>query len=334
MSLEDRIRQSFTAAIEDVRVRLESEVQAALSAAREDAEQARLSAVAEARSVAERDLAQAFAEEKTALVSAHDAALDELRRSVETTLSAARQEGEAALQAARNDADALAAAREQLEHALAGARDEAERVQLEVARLRQQAEADLAALRAAEQSVSAAHERVAASAREMLEGVKALDEATSLSEVLDALTGAAAAAAGRAAMLVVKGDRLLGWRTLGFGELDAQARGLEAGGQDDALTRAVATGRAVTTGTGPSSSVPAFAEPADARSGVAVPLLVGGRAVAVVYADPQGGAVDATAAHAAIEVLVRHAGRCLEALTVQRAVQARSTSSSSVRTPA
>jgi hypothetical protein len=337
MSLEDRLRQSFTAAIDDVRTRLESEVQAALEAARAEAEQATANAVADARSAAERDLAQSFADEKAALAAAHEAALEELRRTAESTLNAARQEGESALHAARHDADALVAAREQAELALNAARAEMERVQLEVARLRQQADADVAALRAAEQAVSTAHERVASSARLMLDGVKALDDATSLSEVLDALAGAAASASGRAAMLVVKGDRLLGWRTVGFGELDAQARGIETHSHDDALTRAVATGRPVTTGTGPASSAPAFTQSAEGRTGIAVPLLVGGRAVAVVYADPVGSASEAAPVHAAIEVLVRHAGRCLEALTVQRAVQAKASSSNpSVRvgTPA
>ena len=67
-----------------------------------------------------------------------------------------------------------------------------------------------------------AAEALAGSSRRLLDGVKALDEATSLSEALDALTTATAAEAGRAAMLVVKGDRILGWRTTGHGELDAQ----------------------------------------------------------------------------------------------------------------
>jgi hypothetical protein len=60
--------------------------------------------------------------------------------------------------------------------------------------------------------------------------------------------------------------------------------------------------------------------------GLAVPVVVGGRGVAVVYADA-GLAPDADH-HApgawpeTIEVLARHAARCLEALTVQKAVSA------------
>ena len=60
--------------------------------------------------------------------------------------------------------------------------------------------------------------------------------------------------------------------------------------------RAVATGRPVVTGSGPASSVPAFCRPdGGIATGIAVPLLVGGRAVAVVYADREGTAPDAVA---------------------------------------
>jgi hypothetical protein len=95
----------------------------------------------------------------------------------------------------------------------------------------------------------------------------------------------------------------------------------------------VATGRPVVTGSGPASSVPSFVSADADRTGIAVPLLVGGRAVAVVYADAPGTAAEGTTTQAAIDVFVRHAGRCLEALTVQRAAQARS-SAVRVSTPA
>ena len=162
--------------------------------------------------------------------------------------------------------------------------------------------------------------------------MKALDDASSLSEVLDALTTATAAEAGRAAMLVVKGDRILGWRTTGYGELDAQPRSIESSTADaDALARAVATGRPVVTGSGPASSAPAFVAGEAGRTGIAVPLVLGGRAVAVLYADTPADGGEAS--QPAIEVLVRHAGRCLEAIAVQRAAQAR-TSAVRVSTPA
>jgi hypothetical protein len=61
--------------------------------------------------------------------------------------------------------------------------------------------------------------------------------------------------------------------------------------------------------------------PAD-RMGLAVPVIVGGRVVAVVYADAVS--IEGHQRHVPsgwpelIEVLARHAGRCLEALTSQK----------------
>jgi hypothetical protein len=313
MSLEDRLRQSFAAAIDDARSKLDAELQTAFASMNLEKERVREEALAAARLAAEADLAKAFEDEKAALAASHAAALDELRQSSDATLAAARQEAEAAL---------------------VDARAEAERGLIELDRLRQQAEVQAAAVREADEARVRAVDVLAASARRLLDGVKALDDATSLSEVLDALTAAAASEAGRAAMLVVKGDRLLGWRTSGFGDLDAQPRTIESSASDaDALARAVATGRPVVTGSGPASSVPSFVSADAGRTGIAVPLLVGGRAVAVVYADAPGTAAEGATTQAAIDVFVRHAGRCLEALTVQRAAQAR-TSAVRVSTPA
>lgn len=313
MSLEDRIRQSFAAAIDEARARLDAELQATLATVHEDAARERDAAVADARRLVEIELGQAFDADRSALVAEHEAALLQARDAADTALASARHDAENSLVAVRADV---------------------ERHQIEIERLLQQAEAHTAALREAERGRTLAIDALAGGTRRMLDGVKALDDATSLSEVLDALTAAAAAESGRAAMLVVKGDRLLGWRTSGFGDLDAQPRSIESSaGETDALARAVATAKPVVTGSGPASSAPAFVAAEAGRTGVAIPLLVGGRAVAVVYADSPGSAADAASAHAAVEVLVRHAGRCLEALTVQRAAQARA-SSVRVSTPA
>ena len=300
MSFEDRIRQSFAAAIEEARGKLDAELSSTLASVREESAREREAAVAEARSAVEAEL-----------VSSHDRTLLDLRHEAESTLAAARHDADAALETARAAA---------------------ERDQMEIGRLLQETEAQAAALRDADAARLQAAEALAGSSRRLLDGVKALDDGSSLSEVLDALTAATAAEAGRAAMLVVKGDRILGWRTAGYGELDAQPRFIESSTSDaDALARAVATGRPVVTGSGPASSVPSFAAGDAGRNGIAVPLLVGGRTVAVLYADTPADGGEAS--QPAIEVLVRHAGRCLEALTVQRAAQAR-TSAVRVSTPA
>ena len=138
-------------------------------------------------------------------------------------------------------------------------RADRERDQQELLRAQHHADACAVALADADQARGRAADAAVDVARRALDGVKALDAATSLTEVLDALTAAAAAETGRAAMLVVKGDRLIGWRTTGFGAFDSQPRTIEASSDSDALMRAVATSRPVVTGSGPASSAPAFA---------------------------------------------------------------------------
>ena len=82
--------------------------------------------------------------------------------------------------------------------------------------------------------------------------------------------------------------------------------------------------RAVTTRDNDTAAIgPGFDTlPAD-RMGLAVPVIVSGRVVAVVYGDAVS--ADGHERHVPsswpelIEVLARHAGRCLEALTAQKA---------------
>ena len=54
-----------------------------------------------------------------------------------------------------------------------------------------------------------------------------------------------------------------------------------------------------------------------------MPLLVAGRPVAVLYADPGAAAPLSPGWTSPVEVLVRHAGRCLEAIAVSRGAHAK-----------
>jgi hypothetical protein len=155
----------------------------------------------------------------------------------------------------------------------------------------------------------------------LVESVRGLDGAASLSEVLDALALAAAREAARAAVVVVKGDHVVGWRLSGFGPRDTQPKSVDlALAEAGVIGLAAASSRPATTQAGVADG-PGFEElPAD-RVGLAMPVLVGGRVVAVVYADGIASVEHESVAHPwpeAIEVLARHAGRCLEALTAQR----------------
>jgi hypothetical protein len=205
--------------------------------------------------------------------------------------------------------EAIAAAESRMNAALADADTEAARrleETLRLARARER-EAEMAAL------------------TRLLDSVRALDAARSLGEVLDALGQAAGREASRAAVLVLRHDRLLGWKLSGFGERDAQPKAIDLGlSESGVIGLAVGTARPITTRDSQTAADgPRFVHlPAD-RMGFAVPVIVGGRVVAAVYADgcgPDGQEHEVPSSWPeVVELLARHAARCLEALTVQKA---------------
>ena len=158
----------------------------------------------------------------------------------------------------------------------------------------------------------------------LLESVRGLDGATTLSEVLDALALAAGREAARAGVVVLRGDRVQGWKLTGFGSRDAQPKLIDLLlTESGVIGLAVGSARMVTTRDGQANGAgPGFEELPAERLGVAVPVIVQGRVVAVVYADAviQDGHERSVPNSwpELIEVLARHAGRCLEALTAQR----------------
>jgi hypothetical protein len=163
-------------------------------------------------------------------------------------------------------------------------------------------------------------DEVSAAAR-LVEAIQLIDAGRSLSEILDTLVSCAGREAGRAAVLLVREPVVRGWRFIGFDasfdtvpaiEVATDAAGVVA---EAIRTRSLAAGRST-------GSAPAFAQlPAD-REVTAVPLLLEGKPVAVLYADE--GAADAArpVRTAVLEVLTRHAARALEAMTAFRTAQA------------
>lgn len=301
MSLEDRIRSRVDQALKPLAERLIEEAAAdrdeAIRAAKvtiyEEAEQASQARVADAEARVRADMdaqiAQARAQER-------EAAASEIRRQLE---SEADQKMHEMLQTAENRirmavADGEARAADELKSAVAAARVKEREIEM-------------------------------AGVSRLLESVRGLDGATSLSEVLDALALAAAREAARAAVVVLRNDRVQGWRISGFGPRDAQPKSIDlALPESGVIGQAISAARAVTTRDSQTAAVGPGFEPLPAdRMGLAVPVIVGGRVVAVVYAD----AVSANGQQERpvpsswpelIEVLARHAGRCLEALTNQK----------------
>jgi hypothetical protein len=164
------------------------------------------------------------------------------------------------------------------------------------------------------------------SAVRLLDAVRSLDQAGSLSEVLDRLVTSATIEAGRVGLFLASADELRGWRFVGFDSATAVPSSIVVSLKDDGvLSQAVRTrGAAAVDAAVPAHAAPAFAAPGGGE-GVALPVTIGGEVVAVLYADRDAAGMrrDAVAAWAeAIELLCRHAARCLEAKTALNAVQA------------
>jgi hypothetical protein len=135
------------------------------------------------------------------------------------------------------------------------------------------------------------------------DAVRSLDAAASLSQSLESLLHSAGAIAGRAALFLINGDRLKAWKTVAIPEIDVQTVESSINGRD-LLGRAIQAGQA----TPASADLPAppFARLGTDQPALAIPLMINGRAVAVLYADA-GGQPAAAGWPDAVELLARHA---------------------------
>lgn len=282
-----------------------------------------------------------------------NASLERTRAELQQTLEAERS-SHAKAQSAQ--ADGIG----QLEREVEGARERAQSLQSEVTEARAQQEKAVAELNAAREALEqtrlafdtersaaqralederhaaraaaetqAGRERDAAEARaaerqsqlavteRLLSSVRAIGEARSLTDVLKLLATCAAAEASRAMVLIQRDGVLQTLATSGF-ELAPAPHRVEGnvvletairGKQSVAVTPATA---------------PAFAGlPAD-RAGLAVPIVVGGQSVAVLYADnslAESPEVPASWPEA-VEILCCHASAVLSQLTALRTAQA------------
>jgi hypothetical protein len=185
---------------------------------------------------------------------------------------------------------------------------------------------------AARQSV-AAREAETATAR-LAESIRAIGSARSLSEVLDTLVTCAGLEASRAGVLLVHGDRYHGWRFIGFGDALDRTDSIELSRREAGVIGWAVDSLTVTIGGLEGRSVaPAFAQLPARRGCIALPLAIGGQAVAVLYADaggaghPEAGSTGepnpepGTLNTEALEVLTHYAARTLEAFTAMLAAR-------------
>jgi hypothetical protein len=298
-----RLRAELEEAAAQSTVHLREQMEQALTAERDrvnseiDAERARL-----------RTELQAEADAKRASLAAEIETERLKSRALTTALEDARTAHENEQRARRAAESALASEKEARETAAA-----------EAAAL-QQARSDEASIGA---RVVGERQSQLALAEGLLESVRAITEARSLTDTLSALATAGAARAPRTALFIVN-DRggvreLQGWRASGF---DPSPALLRLPADDGGLLATVVSSRtALTTAT---VSPPAFASLPSSRAGLAVPITVGGKSVAVLYADD--GASDEVEAPAswpeALQILAAHASVCLSHITAVRTTQA------------
>jgi hypothetical protein len=169
----------------------------------------------------------------------------------------------------------------------------------------------------------------AAIVERLASSVRAIASARSLSDTLSALLSSAASVAPRVALFIVNGRELQGWRAAGFGDNSPASLRVSVG-DNELLATATRTGVAVSTET---AAPPTFAGLTKDRAALAVPIVVGGQSVAVLYADEGGqGSEASTSWPEAIQILGVHASACLAFITAVRTTQAiRATATGSVR---
>ncbi len=166
--------------------------------------------------------------------------------------------------------------------------------------------------------------------------------ARSQTEILQSLLDASASFAARSALLVIKGDRLMGWRARGFeGSQGEKVRELNIAADGDEGWRRALTAQAATTGVvepAPKALAQTFFDaagpPAEER-GYLLPIVVRERPVAALYADAGRAA---TADLPALELLTRITGLQLELMVTRQrpaaAAAASAPSSSEIETEA
>jgi len=286
---------------------------------------------------------EAFEKELGSLRALHDRETGTTRQLLDAesarvrTLSAELSDARRALEGAERDRQAL----EETARDRQALQDELLALQEEIGAMRQSFDAERKAAHqtlehertAARQAVEAqtSHARETADARaaerqsqlvateRLLGGVRAISDARSLSDVLAALVDGAATEASRAALLVPAGSELQGFRTSGFGP-DA-VRHPSTDRKDDVLQTALRERQSVPV---TPASAPAFASLLKDRAGLAVPITVGGQAVAVLYADNNAATSPQVPASwpEAVEILCHHAAAAVAHLTAVRTTQA------------
>ena len=319
-ALDDRITETLNRLLDSVRGQLESElgsyrdelIRTANEATAQVAIDAAAQATAEARLEAERELTE-VRDTSARTADEQRSHFTEEIKSLQHQLDEAHSE----TAAAREQIESLTAELDEARKQLDLTRDDVEATLRTIESSRQESEATRLEVNRLASELRNNDER-AAQAKRLPDAVRALDEAATFGDVLDMLANRAGCEAGRAAVFLVKGSRLRAWRTVGFGfpsdssrlDIDVSTSGPMAEAARSALGVSLRA----------ESTVPEFARTDEPRASAAWPVSVAGSVVAVLYSDgPLADKSEEPYWPAFLEVLTRHAGRVLEAITVRQA---------------
>ena len=315
MSLEGRIKQSSEVFCKRLQFDLAVQIEEFVVELARAAEEERAAAVAEATSALAGELAAAKADAERARQQQADRIREEVQQAASAEIARLQAEVE------RVAADGQHAT----EEAARRAREEAEQ-SFALERARTSLESDQAVQSTAMAALADERQSQMQSVERVLGVIRLLDAGQSLTEILTALAEGAAAEAPRVALFTGQGDRVRSWRLIGF-EPEAAPVDLERSNAGVVARAIEQKGIAFAEPAAPGHPVPPgpgfTALPPD-RSGIAVPIFVGGAPVAVLYADDVTDAAQAKPASwpEAIEIMTRHAALRLENLTAVRTAQA------------
>ena len=332
MVLEDSVQRSSEKLLQRIRDHAEPEVRGFVSELLTAAARERATALDDERRHADEDRQRAVQQETARVrVEIDEAWAVKLQAATHTE----RERWEHELRSMRKEAarrlfEEVARARTTGERALAAAlataRDAADRTLAQrVDEVRAEAERTRVAEVAALEARVAVRPDADAILARLAQGLRRLDDASSLTDLLDTLVAVAADEAPRAGVLLVRDQRVEGWRLVGFGDTLGAASEVDLAWDEAGIvgqTVVAAESRAVTAGGDGVSddAAPGFVSLAQGVTAQVAPVLVGGSVVAVLYAD-NAGEEPSPGWSASLEILARHAGHRLEAVTAARTAQ-------------
>jgi hypothetical protein len=237
-------------------------------------------------------------------------------------LQRAHVERERAQQDLQHAHEALERAQQQLQRAQSEAEAIRERASRELEQARQQHAVERAS--AADELAEARQAAVSMprDASELLISLRAIDDAASLTDALAAAVRGAALESPRAALFVINGATLEEWPVDGVPPVHAgpiRADGREAG----FLAEVLRTGETVSIDGANGHTAPMFAGLGAGRRAIAVPFVLDGRPVAVLYADEGSDGQPLASWLETVQILGRHATSVVASLTAIRTAQAR-----------